>query len=113
MTKSKLERLVDYATELCGEEDAPGYLAQALGASILKTCQDYSSVEGTTYECIRETLTLVDIDNKTMSVYILAALIGRIIYESPMNVKHVKERMHDPALASIRGALNIKVTDNV
>lgn len=111
MTKSKLERLVDYATELCGELDAPGYLAMATSSSILKVSKTYNETEETLYECIREILTILS--EESMGVDILAALIGRIIYESPMNVDHVKERMHDSALASIRGALNKKVMDNV
>lgn len=111
MTKSKTERLVDYAIELCGEEDAPGYLSMATGASILKVSKNYNETEETLYACIREILTVTS--EESMGVDILAALIGRIIYESPMNVDHVKELMYDSALASIRGALNKKVMDNV
>lgn len=38
MTKSKLERLVEYAIELCGKDEAPSYLAAAGAASVLNTC---------------------------------------------------------------------------
>lgn len=111
MTKSKLERLVDYATELCGELDAPGYLAMATGASILKTSPDIEEMEGSAYECIYDMLKIID--HEIVSINIMSGLIGRFIYESNQSVPFLRENMHDPSLASIRGALNKKVMDNV
>ncbi len=111
MTKSKLERLVEYATELCGELDAPGYLSMATGASILKTCTGVDEIQKETCGCFLETLFIIDKTRSHISTDILASLIARIMYESEGHIQDV-QFMHDSALASIRGALNKKVIDH-
>lgn len=113
MTKSKLERLVDYATELCGELDAPGYLTQALGASILGLKKDYTYTAEAAYECIYDMLKIVDNDNQHMSIEILAGLIGRIIYQSNLPIQEVQQYFCNAVVFSVRGAFKKKVMDNV